>query len=101
MPLALFTGIDFTNTSFSVKVTPDEGREFTIRREFNITDDAIDERVQSFVLVAEIGADVPDNFTCFQRQDGDRRCNNNTADTARFGATRIQINDNDGRFFCM
>ena len=53
--------------------------------------------MQNFVLVAEIGADVPEGFTCFQREEGEAGCNVNMEPTARFGATRIQINDNDGR----
>ena len=54
--------------------------------------------MQSFVLVGEIGADVPESFTCFQGNEGDIGCNLNSELTARFGATRISINDNDGRF---
>ena len=61
-------------------------------------DDDINEAVQSFVLVGEIGADVPDNFTCFQKEEGETGCNANMEPNARFGATTIQINDDDGRF---
>ena len=75
--------------------------------------------MQSFVLVAEIGADVPEIFTCFQRalqniirvteipdgcigvqrEENEHKtgCNANMEPTARFGATRIHINDDDGR----
>ena len=71
--------------------------------------------MQSFVLVAEIGADVPEHFTCFQkapqnfvavaadctclqREANETGCNANMEATARFGATRIHIIDDDSRF---
>ena len=56
-----------------------------------IVDDEIDEFEQSFILVAEIGGDVPEIFVCFQRQAvGDTGC------FGRSGATEIKIVDNDG-----
>ena len=63
--------------------------------------------MQSFILVAEIGADVPESFTsfqssiepesctCFQREE---RETPNMELNPRFGATKISINDNDGEF---
>ena len=54
--------------------------------------------MQSFVLVGEIGADVPESFTCFQKEEDETGCNVNREPTARFGATKISINDDDGRF---
>ena len=72
--------------------------EFVVPQLFNITDDDINEVVQSFVLVGEIGADVPESFTCFQREEGETGCNANMEPTARFGATKVSINDDDGRF---
>ena len=74
--------------------------------------------VQNFVLVAEISGDVPKDFTCFQRaslnfvpgaeipenctclqrEENEIGCNANMEATARFGATRIHIIDDDGRF---
>ena len=54
--------------------------------------------MQSFVLVAEIGADVPERLTCFQREEDETECNGNIDPFARFGATMISIIDNDGRF---
>ena len=92
--------------------------EFVLEQQFNIIDDDIDEVVQSFVLVAEIGADVPEDFTCFrrasqyfvpfseipesctclQREEIKTGCNANMEPTAKFGATRIHIYDDDGRF---
>ena len=65
---------------------------------FNITDDNISEVMQSFILVAEIGADVPERLTCFQREEVEAGCNGNMDPFARFGATKISIIDNDGRF---
>ena len=60
-----------------------------------IIDDEIDEFEQSFILVAEIGGDVPESFVCFQRQAvGDTGCR------GRAGATEIKIVDNDGEYFC-
>ena len=102
LSLFLFTGVDFSNASFVVTVPPSEDStepsDFVIPQLFTITDDDIDEVMQSFVLVAEIGADVPESFTCFQREEGETGCNVNMEPTARFGATAIQINDNDGMF---
>ena len=98
-----FTGADFSNASFAITVPPsedsDEPSDFIIPQGFTITDDDINEIVQSFVLVGEIGADVPERFTCFQREEGETGCNANMEATARFGATRIQINDDDCRLY--
>ena len=93
---------DFSSASFDVTIPPNENStaasDFIIPQGFTIIDDRIDEVVQSFVLVGEIGADVPESFTCFQREEGETGCNVSMEPTARFGATRIQINDNDGKF---
>ena len=103
MPLSLFVGSDFSNASFVVTVPPNEDStepsDFTIPQGFTIIDDDIDEVVQNFVLVGEIGADVPDRFTCFQREEGETGCNSNMEPIAKFGAAKIQINDNDGRCY--
>ena len=127
MSQSLSTGADFTNESFVVKIPSNEGSsepsDYIIPQEFNVTDDDIDEVVQSFALVAEIGADVPESFTCFQRalqsfipvveipdgcncsqrevNEGEIGCNANMEPTARFGATRIHINDDDGKCVCV
>ena len=97
----LFTGADFSSAGFYVPIPPNENgtgtSDFVIPQNLIITDDEIDEVVQIFVLVGEIGADVPESFTCFQRAKGETGCNVTMEPTARFGATRIQINDNDGR----
>ena len=96
------TGIDFTNDSFRIAIPPNEDNsepsEFIIPQLFNITDDDIGEVVQSFVLVAEISASVPENFTCFQREESETGCNVNMESYARFSATKISITDDDGRF---
>ena len=47
---------------------------------------------QCFILVAEIGSDVPDSFVCFQRLT--------PGCLGRVGATEIKIMDNDGEYFC-
>ena len=120
---SLQTGSDFTNESFDVEIPANEDNtepsDFVIPQRFNVIDDDINEVMQSFVLVAEIGADVPESLTCFQgalesfmpvtevsdgctrvrreEKGGETGCNANMEPTARFGATRIHINDNDGR----
>ena len=49
--------------------------------------------------MAEISEDVPENFTCFQKEVGEIGCNATMQPTARFGATKISIRDNDGIFY--
>ena len=119
---SLSTGSDFTNEYFVVEIPANEESdgpsEFVLEQQFHILDDDIDEVVQSFVLVAEIGTDVREDFTCFQRTsqsfiaaaeifesctclqraENETGCNANMEATARFGATRIHIYDDDGRF---
>ena len=101
LSLFLFTGADFSSGSFVVTIPPNEDStapsDFIIPQGFTINDDPFDAVVQSFVLVGEIGADVLESFTCFQREEGETGCNVTMQPTARFDATRIQINDNDGR----
>ena len=55
-----------------------------------VINDDVNEIEQSFALIAVLGNDVPDDFTCFGRQVGDTECFNRT------GATEIIIVDNDG-----
>ena len=69
--------------------TTDSLQIYEIPNFFSVRDDNIDEFMQSFAVVAEIGPDVPDNFTCFQRQAGLQDC------FGRHGATEIRIVDND------
>ena len=63
---------------------------FEIPEFFSIVDDNVNEVEQRFAVVAEIGADVPDNVSCFQIGLGFRGC------YGRLGATEIIIADNDG-----
>ena len=101
MPLFFLTGADFSSASFVVTIPPTEDSgepsDYIIPQFFTIIDDEIDEVVQSFVLVGEIGTDVPESYTCFQTEECEIGCNVNMEPTARFGATKIRINDNDGR----
>ena len=89
-------GQDFTDDpiTFEIPASPDENGVFQIPSSVtDIIDDEIDEFDQSFILVAEIGSDVPDSFVCFQRQAiGDNICQ------GRAGATEIKIVDNDGEY---
>ena len=89
-------GKDFTDNPSVVTIpaSPDRSGVFEIPANFTtIEDDEIDEFDQSFILVAEIGSDVPDSFVCFQRQAiGDTGCR------GRAGATEIRIVDNDGEY---
>ena len=86
------TGADFVDTTFTYTVQGIDTELGIIRIELNniTNDDDIDEFEQSFALVAEIGDDVPDSYTCFQRYIGETDCFN------RIGATEIRIMDNDG-----
>ena len=56
---------------------------------FNVTDDNVNEIEQSFAVMAEVGADVPDGISCFQTQDRETNCH------GRSGTTEIRIEDND------
>ena len=89
-------GKDFTDVLSVVIIpaSPDVNGVFEIPANVTtITDDEIDEFQQSFILVAEIGGEVPESFVCFQRQaSGDTGCR------GRAGATEIKILDNDGEF---
>ena len=106
------SGADFTNATYVITIPPSEDStepsDFIIPQLFNITDDNIDEVVQSFILVAEIDTDVPEEFTSFQSSiqssvpegctcsQREERETVNMEPNPRFGATRISINDNDG-----
>ena len=52
---------------------------------FTVTDGDIYETQESFALVAQLGSDVPDRFTCFQRVVDDTEC------FGRTGVTEIII----------
>ena len=95
IPSSPHSGDDFTDVPYTITVPatqddPPGSIDFVIPENFEVIDDDIDEIEQSFALVVEIGDDVPENFTCFQRQVGDSKC------FGRRGATEIKIVDNDG-----
>ena len=54
-----------------------------------VIDDDVNEVDQNFVLVAQVGDDVPDTFVCFQHRFGSSGC------SGREGAIEITIVDND------
>ena len=56
---------------------------------FTVIDDNINEPDQVFAVTAEVGLDVPENYSCFQLFPGATDC------FGKFGAARIIIKDND------
>lgn len=68
---------------------PANSGNFFIPEIFMVIDDDINEIEKSFAVVAAIGADVPDEVTCFLQFYGERVC------LGRQGATEIRITDND------
>ena len=89
--LPLYIGADFNTTAITITI-PAGATEFVISNPF-FYDDEINEIDQSFALVGVLGDDVPDRFSCFQRQTGDPLCFGRTV------ATTIIIEDNDGKFY--
>ena len=85
------TGEDFTVEPLVITV-PANQRGYTIQQFFTIKDGDIDEDQQSFVIVAEIGPDVPDGVSCFQTAELGTDC------FGRRGAIQIEITDNDRKF---
>ena len=83
---------DFSDEPITVEV-PANQQKIEIQQFFTIVDDNIDEDEQSFVIVAEIGPDVPDNVSCFQLGVGRIEC------FGRQGATEIRIIDNNRKLF--
>ena len=83
---------DFSNESITV-IVPVNQQKIEIQQFFTIVDDNIDEDEQSFVIVAEIGPDVPDNVSCFQLGVGRTEC------FGQRGATEIRIINNDRKLF--
>ena len=86
----ILTGSDFTTNPFTVTI-PAGATTFLLPDNFAVVDDDVNEMQQDFVLIGELGPDVPDNFACFQRQVGDEQ----GCEAGRTGATKIQIFDND------
>ena len=67
---------------------------YPIEQFFRVVDDDVDEILQVFAVVAEIGPDVPDGISCFQMTE-------NPNCTGRLGAIRINIVDNDRKLYGM
>ena len=90
-----YIGTDFTGRPFTITIPPtpnDPTSEFVIPENFIVIDDDVNEVQQSFVLVAQLGYDVPDEFACFQR------CSSDTDFCRRTGAAEIMIVDNDRKY---
>ena len=99
--LPVHAGADFINTSFTITVPASETERglYTIPLpDVFVIDDDINENCQRFALVAQIGSDVPDSFTCFQKS-GCRECCGGQC-FGRNGAIEIKIVDNDGNVIC-
>ena len=77
--------IPATEDKFNGIFTVPDDKTFTVT-----DDDNLNEIQKSFVLVAQLGSDVPDRFTCFQRVVDDTEC------FGRTGVTEIIIFGNDG-----
>ena len=58
-------------------------------QDIRIIDDDVNEIEQRFVLVGELGPEVPDEFACFQVTFGEAECR------GRVGTTGIRIRDNE------
>ena len=84
---------DFSDQPITIEVPANDGGIFTLSEFFTIVDDNVDEYDQSFAIVAEIGPDVPENISCFQRYVWETGCR------GRRGATEIRILDNDCELF--
>ena len=95
----LLLGADFSEQCTDIIVPAAEtpgSQTYIIEKFFTVVDDDLNEVEQSFVLIAEIGNDVPSNCfvygvgltdcSCFQTQDGDTEC---------FGRSGARIIDND------
>ena len=76
-------GMDIENIS--------SGSDMVQIPEFTLFDDCLTEENESFVIVAEIGSDVPDDFTCFKIADGASNC------YGRLGATEVKIIDYESK----
>lgn len=81
---------DFNTTRFEFPISAHTTVLTLPEYVINVADDEINEREEVFVLVAEIGSDVPNESACFQERHG-TDC---TADGRR-GVATIRIIDND------
>ena len=100
----LLLGADFSEQCTDIIVPAAEtagSQTYTIEKFFTVVDDDLHENEQSFVLIAELGDDIPSNCfvemvglsdcRCFQTQVGETECFGD----GRSGATKIRITDND------
>ena len=85
-----FADKDFSNKSFIVTI-PADTTTYVLPPDFEVVNDTVNEIEQVYALIGELGADVTERFTCFQRRDGDER----GCAAGRTGATAIRIIDND------
>ena len=88
-------GDDFSDVNLTITIPATEDMFngiFVVPNDetFTVTDDDLDEIQESFALVVQLGSDVPDSFTCFQRVVDDTEC------FGRTGVTEIIILGNDG-----
>ena len=84
-------GDDFSVTTFTIEV-PVNSHKVDIPPFYNITDDDINEREQSFVLVAEIVPYSATNVSCFWTQVAKKEC------LGMISITEIRIVDNDRKY---
>ena len=75
--------------TITVVTIPANSTSFKIPDILVLIDDDLDEDTQSFAIVAKIGAEVPDEITCFHTFIGETECH------GRQGAAEIKIIDND------
>ena len=85
--------VDFVNASVTVEVPPSAkvyGFETVhLPQFFTVFNDDVDEHMQTFAIVAEIGGDVPDGVGCFMINSTHPHC------YGRRGAITIEIIDNN------
>ena len=83
-------GDDFSDVNLTITIPATEDKFngiFVVPDDetFTVTDDGLYEIQESFALVAQLGDNVPDSFTCFQRVVDDTEC------FGRTGVTEITI----------
>ena len=72
-----------------VKTIPPSTTSRVLSQDILIENDNVNEIVQRFALVGELGPEIPDSFACFRVTFGEAECR------GRVGATGIRITDND------
>ena len=82
-----FTG-DYDDEIF-VKTIPPSTTSRVLSQDILIENDNVNEIVQRFALVGELGPEIPDSFACFRVTFGEAECR------GRVGAIGIRIGDND------